>query len=245
MAKFFGKCADTLYMLKWFIYHEEVVSGPFSVEKVKEMSHKGQVCPDFLIWSCAQSQWSTLAQWERELPRILKDYENTINKYLQNWYYTYEGEVHGPFPKKQLIEKILKIKKKKKVSLWTKGMSSWLNIFEFKDILSEVGINRRAHPRVDIDGTAIIKVEGQTHLAQLRTISAGGCGLTQATNLSIGQRIHIEIQSEQFITPLKAIGEVRYISKNGFVGIKFEQIPMESKSAIIEYIKNLDLREAS
>ena len=215
------------------------------MEKVREMSSQGAIRPDFLIWSCAQSHWSTLAQWEKKLPQILEEYENTINKYLQNWYYMYEKESYGPFPKKQLIEKISKIKRKKEVALWTEGISSWLNIFEFKDILSEVGINRRAHPRVDVEGTVIIKVDGQTHLAQLKTISAGGCGLTQATHLSVGQRMHIEIQSKHFMAPLKAIAEVRYISKSGFVGIKFEQIHMESQSAIIEYIKNLDVREAA
>ena len=231
-------------MIKWFVSHNEDVSGPFSTEKVKDLSESGRFRPDFLIWSCAQPQWSPLQQWKEKLPQILKDYEVSIQKQLQPWYYTYEGNPYGPMPKEQLIEQVSQVKNKQEIVLWTEGMSSWRTIFEFNDILTEVGVNRRAHPRADIDGQATIKVDGQTHVAQLRTISPGGCGLTHTTNLSVGQRMHIEVQSQHFFTPIKATAEVRYISKSGFVGIKFEQIHMESQSAIIEYIKNLEFQNA-
>ena len=227
-------------MIKWFVCHNEEVSGPFSTEKVQEMSDNGEITLEFLIWSCAQSQWSTIKQWKENLPRILREYETSIQKHLQHWYYAHEGKSYGPMPKEQLIKQVSQVNDKQEIALWTEGMSSWLSIFEFNDILSEVGINRRAHPRAYIEGKATIKVDGQTYITQLKTISPGGCGLTQTPNLSVGQRMHIEIQSKHFFSPLKAIAEIRYISKSGFVGIKFEQIHMESQSAIIEYIKNVD-----
>ena len=232
-------------MIKWFVYHNEEVLGPFSTEKIQEKSSNGQFRPEFLIWSCAQPQWSTLRDWKEDLPQILNEYEASIQKQLQHWYYTNEGKSHGPMPKEKLIKQVLQVENKQAITLWTEGMSSWRSIFEFNDILTEVGLNRRTHPRADIEGKATIKVDGQIHMAQLRTISPGGCGLTHTTNLSVGQRMHIEIQSEHFFAPLKATAEVRYISQIGFVGVKFEQIHMESQSAIIEYIKNLDFQSAS
>ena len=231
--------SDNSYgMIKWFVSYNEEVSGPFSTEKVKEMSANGQILPGYLIWSCAQKKWSPLQTWQNELSGILTQHEESLQKQLQNWYYAYEGESYGPMPKEELIAQVAKCEDKQDVALWTEGMSSWKTIFEFNDILKEVGLNRRAHPRADIEGTATIKVDGQTQVAQLRTISPGGCGVTHTNNLSMGQRMHIEIQSEHLFAPLKATAEVRYVSRSGFVGIKFEQIHMESQSAIIEYIKN-------
>ncbi len=229
-------------MIKWFVCNNEEVSGPFSTEKVHEMSDSGIIHSEFLIWSCAQKEWSTLRRWQKEVPSILKDYKISVQKQLQPWYYAHKGESFGPFPKDQLIEEIQQVDNKQAVTLWTKDMPSWKSIFEFNDIIKAVGLNRRAHPRADIDGTVVTKVDGQSHISKLKTISLGGCGITEAPHLSVGQRMHLEIQSEHFFSPLKAIAEVRYISQSGYVGIKFEQIHMESQSTIIEYIKNLEIQ---
>ena len=226
--------------MKWFISHNESTSGPFSTERVKELSKRGTIESDFFIWSHAQPQWIKIKEWEQRLPEIFNEYEASISKHLQHWHYSYKGKSYGPLPKQKLIEEIKEVEYKQRVSLWTEGMKSWRNIFEFNDILSAVGLNRRAHPRGDIEGKAIVKVDGMAHSANLKTISPGGCGLTHITNLSVGQRMHIEIKSKHFSNPLKAIAEVRYISKRGFVGIKFEQIHMESQSAIIDYIKKIN-----
>src|SRR5690606_6063040 len=109
---------------------------------------------------------------------------------------------------------------------WTKGMKAWAPIFEFNDLLDDLGINKRQFPRADIEGRVSIKVGSQSLDGILLTISEGGFGADQLTGLTVGQTVSVEINSDAFYDPIHAKAEVRYITESGYVGFRFQNINM-------------------
>ena len=123
-------------------------------------------------------------------------------------------------------------------------MKTWTPIYEFYDIIDEIGVNRRQFPRASIKGSVVVRVADQTYLGQLATISEGGVGATQLPQLVSGHHAHIEIKSPHFANSINVKAIIQYVTNRGFVGFRFENIHMEAKSSIIEYVKSNNVEES-
>jgi len=223
-------------MAHWFLYHNEVVSGPFSTEEVKSLAAQRQVEESSLIWGRLQKEWKPLRWWMVELPSLLSRHTEVKDSRL--WHYAQEGNSHGPFTRDDLITRLKDVELDQNVLVWTKGMKAWAPIFEFHDLLDEIGINKRQFPRAEIEGRVTVKLPTKAVEGVLITISEGGFGANGLTDMSIGQVVSVEVISDAFYDTIHAKAEVRYITESGYVGFKFQHINMESRGAIIQYVKS-------
>ncbi|MCB0361469.1 MAG: DUF4339 domain-containing protein [Bdellovibrionales bacterium] len=220
--------------VQWFLNNEGDVSGPFSTEEVKTQIDGGY-SPDVLIWGKAQKDWRPLSWWENALPDLLA--KNTEQQDVSKWHFAFEGKSHGPLTRKALIEALGKLSSLQSVMLWTKGMKSWLSVYDFHDVMDEIGIDRRMSPRAEMNGTVVITGGAFSGIGQIKIVSEGGLGLIGLPGGIPGQEYQLEIDSPRLGIPIRAKAEVRYVTETGYTGMKFTQISMEAKSTLIDYIR--------
>ena len=152
------------------------------------------------------------------------------------WHYALAGKSHGPFDRLQLIELLQTAEPLHEVVLWSKGMKEWAPIYEFHDILSDIGANKRSFPRADLDGKAVIKGDGDAVVGSLLTISEGGLGVRLERGVRAGQIVTVEIQSRAFTTPLTVRAEVRF-AVAGIVGLRFSGMDADMKKIVNDYVE--------
>src|ERR1044072_2990250 len=227
-------------MSKWFICQNEHVTGPYSTEQVQGKLQGAEVAVTDLIWGRGMAAWQNLRWWMQELPGL------NVNTYAEpvpeSWHFAFGGKSHGPYNRATLLNELKQIQQLGEVMLWTKGMKEWAHLFEFHDILSDLGVNKRQFPRADLQGKAVIKTDGQTLIAPTLTISEGGFSVNlEGGGLVPGQNITVEIQSGSLREPLHCRADVRYAS-DGIVGVKFTNINSEAKSTIIALVRQTTTR---
>lgn len=152
------------------------------------------------------------------------------------WHFAIGGKSFGPFKRMQLIEELKNVDAVGEVMLWTKGMKEWAHLFEFHEILSAIGVNKRQFPRADLPGQALIKVGSRTLTAPTLTISEGGMGVKMDSGLEPGQPVMVEIQSPAFKGSIVVKADVRYIF-DGVLGLKFTQIHPDAKAAVAQLVR--------
>jgi hypothetical protein len=225
-------------MAQWFVCKSESVQGPFSRDEIKERVTGGTLPLDCLIWGRGQKDWIPLAHWVKEAGQQVETMSSTQE---QLWHYAQEGSSKGPMTRAELVNEIKALKQKDEILVWTKGMKAWADLYEFNDLLDDLNLNRREHPRAGIHGQAILKIDDtHTIIGQLKVISSGGVGVTGVqNNLAIGQTLTIEIKSEEIGDSITAKANVQYVTQSGYVGLKFQALSMENKARIMQYVKQV------
>jgi hypothetical protein len=226
----------TFVMEKWFVIQNERVTGPFTSDEMKAQVADGHISAESLIWGRPLKSWTPAKTWIKELSQAVQNAEKKVS--YQMWHYAVEGVSKGPISRTDLVNEIKNLHSKGEILVWTKGMKAWADLFEFYDLIDEIGINRREHPRAHIQGSVVLKLNDQTIIGQLQTLSPGGFGATQINNqLSIGTVVTAEIRSEALGQSVTGKAAVQYLTDNGFVGFKFTAVNMETKARIHEYIR--------
>jgi len=229
---------------KWFVQiNEEKIDGPFSNEEIQTRLQTGQLSANHLVWGAGMEHWRNLSWWTRE-SAFVQNSENTMTETAirEVWHYALSGESFGPFQRDALIESLKKLGSLGDVLLWTKGMKEWAPLFEFHDILSAIGVNKRQFPRADINGQVTIKTNtGQTLVAPLLTVSEGGLGIQLGDGVTPGMNVSVEVQSAAFRAAIHAKADVRYVA-NGITGLKFSNISPENKGALISFVRQSQTR---
>lgn len=225
-------------MAHWFLLQNEVVTGPFGAEDIRSQIISAKLPADVLVWGRPMTSWKPLAAWEKELPQLTATLENAVTQQL--WHYAIEGDSKGPMTRAELINDLKNNRSRGEVLVWTKGMKAWSDLYEFHDLLDEIGINRRDHPRAAIEGTITLKFDDTVITGALKSISPGGFSATiDNGKLSIGQLVQSELKSNSLSIGVTAKSTVQYISDTGLYGFKFQAVNMEVKAHILEYIKNV------
>lgn len=226
-------------MSHWFICHNENVVGPFTVDEIKDQVHQGLLGQECLVWGRGQGDWVSVGNWIK-LSDSYQASEVQNHRPEQMWHYAIEGDSKGPMSRGELILELSNIRNKDQILVWTKGMTAWADLFEFHDLLDELGLNKREHPRAPIRGAVVITPEdGAPIIAQLKTVSAGGVGATNVNqSLSMGQNVTLEIKSDSLNETISVKAQVQYVTELGFVGFKFQSISMEAKSRILQYLRS-------
>jgi hypothetical protein len=174
--------------------------------------------------------------WSQNLSQITSSLQQQAVQQL--WHYAVDGDSKGPMTRIELIGEIKGLRQKDGILIWTKGMKAWADLYEFHDLVDEIGLNRREHPRATVDGSVVLKVDDKTLIGKLRTLSVGGFGGSQMnTYLAIGQVVQADIKSDALGDAISVKAIVQYITDAGFVGFKFSSISMENKSRIVEFIR--------
>lgn len=226
-------------MIKWFTFENELVQGPYSTDEIKLSKKQAQLSDSALIWGHVLSGWVNYESWSEKIENGSTLAQVHDLRSTREWYIGNKGDSIGPFSRRELTSELLKFDDFSSILLWTTGMKQWSSLFDFHDLLDELGINLRRHPRAEVDGTVnVITSEGRILKGQLRSISEGGVGCSDITGIKVNSEVLLEIDSPQFKRIIKVRAEVRYVSDSGFIGTKFAQINPEFLSEIIYYIKN-------
>lgn len=220
----------------WFFLEGENVSGPHSVSEIGSLvENKSKVNLSF--WIRGQTEWVNYEQWQS----LVKEHESkdVRAQAIQDrlWKIRIDGQQEKQLPHKQLIEVLKNFKDLASVQIWTEGYTEWKEVYQIHKIMDELGVSRRAHPRVPIMGELIVEIGGKEYAGKILTISEGGCGATGVPELKIGDKMKITIKSQQLFTTVHASAEVLYVSTGSYVGCKFVGLASESKNAIVEYVK--------
>lgn len=220
---------------KWFLNNNEEISGPFSSAEIQERIKDG-LSPETLIWGRQQKEWRTLSWWKQALPQLLSAlHQGSFDQ--PKWHIAMHGKSQGPLTRKDLIDQLKDQTQLQGIMIWCKGMKSWLPIFDFHDIMDDLGIDKRRSPRSQITGTVTAHNGLITGIGQIKSISEGGLGVMGLPAGIPGQELHLEITSPHLSEPIRAKAEIRYITETGYFGMQFTQISMEAKSTIIDYIR--------
>ncbi len=234
--------------MNWFITINEEVTGPFATDSVLQMQEK----PDFesqntYVWGGNLDTWLKYSKWVSDHNAIISSSTETKTT-IQSWYYAVNSQAKpvGPFDKLTLVEKISEIKDKDKVLIWTKGMEVWASVFEFADMLDELNISRRKHPRAKIEGSIILKNDnGDAHIGNIYMISPGGCGINNVSGLKVGAKYKVEIKSPSLFNTINAEAIILMAGDNNSYGLRFDKIHVESESTIISYLKEQDRKRSN
>ncbi len=224
---------------KWFLQKDEKVEGPLSSDDVQARMQSGTLSSSHMIWGRGIEYWRPLSTWSADVTELTS--VTQIISAPESWHYAIGGQSNGPMPRARLIEELKRVDNLGPVMLWTKGMKEWTPLFEFHDVLTEIGVNKRIFPRADLDGKAVFKGTGATLVAPLLSISEGGFGVQLESGIVSGQNFTVEIHSPAFREVLHAKAEVRYVG-NGVIGMKFTNINVETKGLIIQFVRQSQVR---
>lgn len=224
---------------KWFVQAGDEIEGPYNTDEVNARLQSSQLQMQSLIWGPRLEAWQNLQSWTVDLP-TLSQMAPTVQQ-VETWHYALNGQSHGPMARELLISQLKGLDSVTDVMVWTKGMLEWAPLFEFHELLAQVGVNQRQYPRAPVTGKCVFKMDGNTLIAPLFSLSEGGFGANLNSGLAPGQVVAVELQSPMFRDALHARAEVRYVS-GGVAGLKFTQISVETRGAIIQFIKTNQMR---
>lgn len=196
-------------MSQWFVESANHVQGPFTTEAVQKRLISGQFQPTDKIWGRVLSEWRPLSWWTTSLRELVTQEKQLANPEI--WHYAYNGSTFGPLAWNDLVQNLRSMRASSidelfHLRIWTKGMKEWAPVLEFHEIINELGVNKREHPRAEIAGQAILKSMGNVLAAPIRTISEGGFGCDPVPGLLPGENVTVEIQSEALRAPFSRQG---------------------------------------
>lgn len=229
----------------WFYYTNDNVTGPFTTDEIKSMAALSED-PASYVWVRGQKKWIPANQLNRHLDEILNKRESQKQD-TQSWYLNYGGRSLGPMSQTDIIRYLRTVNPTDydNVLIWSMGMQNWAKVFEFPPIADELGISRRAHPRVPLIGTVILNIDGVEQMSQALSISVGGIGVTGFSNLEKGKVLKATINSPNLGASITTSVIVKYLIKNEEAGLQFQNMHLEMQARIIDYIKKFENSEKS
>lgn len=232
----------------WFICSskDKKVSGPFTDDEVKSMHTSGQVTDECHIWWKGQKEWLAVNTWLSHSNQIVKN-ENSKEKNAV-WYVDLGGgQPVGPLTQNELIDTLKGVSKLAKIRLWTVGIEKWTSIFEFSDVMDQLGMSRREHERVPLMGAVAVSRPGDNSTPTMMravTISVSGLGLMDARSLNKGEEVYVLIKSPEFSAPIRTRAMTVYVTPSGHAGLKFAQLQPEVQSIIFDYVRKFSASQS-
>jgi hypothetical protein len=230
----------------WFLYTDDIVSGPFSTEEVQTKLGTGQLTTKSFIWWKGQREWISLSMWQDQLSQILEAGVTQTQKAV--WYADLGTTPIGPLTQAELIQTLKPYTDLGRVRLWAVGMEKWMSLFEVHDVMELLGISRREFERAPLMGTVAItrgNEDPKGFVVKAGSISVAGMGVANAHDLRRGDDIALLIKSKDLPNVLHVRGEVVYVTESGYAGVRFFKVHPESHSIIHDYVKRFtDTRSA-
>lgn len=215
----------------WFILSEGQVIGPFSPEEVE--SKVGSLSQP-QIWGRGQGEWMEPNKWRQSL-KDLPPTPAAASKDL--WRIRVEGKDLQPMVYDELLKYLRSLKDYSSIDIYMDKSGQWKDLYAVQQIVDELGISRRSHPRVPITGTLECETEDGSFECRVISISEGGLGVSESKNMQIGQRFKSTLKSPNLYIAVSCTCEVVYIGNDGYAGMRFVSLTEEAKSSIIEYVK--------
>ncbi len=216
----------------WFLMNDGQVSGPFEPAEIESLLGQAK---NPQIWGRGQPDWQTPDKW-RKFVQSQPATPAAPPASQQIWSIRVDGKELPPTTYDGLIRILLKMTDLSSVYVKTENTSGWREIYAVQEIVDDLGVTRRAHPRVPIMGNLTCEAESGTFVARAVSISEGGLGINNTAKMKIGDKFRGTLQSPNLFMTIEATCEVVFIGKEGFAGVRFIGLPHEAKSSIIEYV---------
>jgi hypothetical protein len=223
---------------KWFVLYKDKVQGPFTPSDIQnKFDPKERI--EFRFWARGKAQWMSEPQFKDELVREKEVIQKENQKKSEReWKIMDNDSELKPMTYENLLIFLKSKKNLANIKLWTEGYKDWQDVYQIEKILDEIGVNRRQHPRVPIQGKIHLEATNGSHLeGELSMISQGGFGVKNAHVITIGELMKATLSSQSLPMPIHCAAEVVFVNPAGFVGFHFLNISTESKSSIIAYVK--------
>ena len=225
----------------WFIYSNDLVSGPFETEVVREKLNTGQIPAGSFIWWKGQREWIPVASWESQVDQIIRSAADRVQKPV--WYIDAGKTPLGPLTESELIENLKSMASLSRIRLWAVGMEKWTSLFEISEVMESLGLSRRENQRAPLMGTVAVTRSNEDpkgFVLKAASISIAGLGVTGPHDLRMGDVVSLLIKSAEIPGNIHLRGEVAYVSSNGYAGIRFERVHPETQSIIFDYVKRFN-----
>jgi hypothetical protein len=217
---------------KWFLQVDHQVKGPWQEEELRE---KIKEFPQSLIWGNGLSEWVTPDQWARAINDLESILDGLRGDLQPDWHWRQSGRESGPMSYDQLIQTLKAHPQVSDIEVRQGQGDDWKDLYSFPALVEEIGLTRRGHQRVPLTGIFRYEIRGQTLEALVTSLSVGGLGITAAQGLQVGDSFKGVIESPQLPVPISCQVEARYQNEGTTWGLRFEKIPFEHRSLIIEY----------
>ncbi len=221
---------------KWFVLIDEKVQGPYrAAEVLKEVDRGNWTGSRF--WAKGKPHWMILSQFKAEVEKDCTGISQ-IHQDEPQWLML-DGDIElGPMTYAKLLETLKTKKTYHNIQVASDSSKQWKEVYQVDSLLEKLGVNRRAHPRVPIEGRLHIQdgfLKGQ--YATLTTLSQGGIGAKDIKGFSIGEKFRGSFSSPSISMPIHFHAEVVFMSPSGALGLKFTNVSTESLTQIIAYVK--------
>ncbi len=229
----------------WFFFLNENISGPFATEEIKSKISSAGPEAQCLVWTKGQRQWIPASTWEKEHEQILKLLPKGP-KDAAIWYLEHEERTKGPMSQRDLIKFLGSMDSYDwdAVRIWTVGQATWSKIFQYAEIIEELGGSRRQHARAPLNGNVIVNVDGVDQMGRAMTLSLGGMGVSGIKDLHSGDLVKVTIKCEELGAPIYCSAQVRYLTPNE-AGLQFQNLHMEFQARILDYVKKFQTKDAA
>ena len=230
----------------WFLYSsiDKKVSGPYIAEDVHQKLKTGAITPECNIWWKGQREWLPMKVWISSGEKILKNQNEKAKSAV--WYLDLGAEPLGPLTHREMIESLSGNKNLTRVRLWTVGLKNWKSIYEFSEVMDEMGMSRRENVRAPLMASIHVNRHGENEAPiefRVTTISVAGVGINEGQILSKDEELQVVIKCAEFSVPIRARAHVIYVSANGNTGLRFQHMQPEIQSIIYDYIKKFSYEE--
>ena len=235
----------------WFVFIQGEVRGPFQKPDIEAMKSQW---PQMFVWGQGLQQWLPPSQWLELLEQGHTRVANTAGTTGSNdgttgaggaatsnqrvWKLKIDNHEMKDLTYSQMMDVLKSRDEFENVRIWTEGYTDWREIYQIHQIADELGVSRRKHPRVPVMGSVQCENnQGQQFELRALSLSEGGLGASGGHSLHIGDRLKVVLKSPNLFTPIHATAEIVYVGPDGYVGMKFLGIQIESKSSILEYVR--------
>ena len=216
----------------WFILHEGQVTGPFDPPEVES---KIASLNEAQIWGRGHGEWMAPIRWRQMLKELPPP--NASGEGAKQWRLRIDGKAQDAVTYTDLIASLKSIKDFTTVDVSSDNGQTWKDVYSVQQVVDNLGISRRSHPRVPIVGTLEFESDkGESFKCRVISISEGGLGVNDAQSLQIGQRFYATLTSPNLYVTVTTSCEVVYVGNDGYAGLRFVGIPEEFKSSIVEYV---------
>jgi len=219
--------------LIWYIYSNDIVSGPFSTENVESGLEQKKWSDQAMIWWKGQRDWVSVEAWRKDLKIILESLKSNIQ--TTAWYVEYLGTQKGPMTSRELFNFAQSNGIIGSCRVWAVGMDRWTTIFEIPELVAYFGITRRKHARAPFKGDLVIKKSSDIEanlIAYAGSISAGGLGVKGIEAIQIGEDINLQLKSPLLVQGIQTNAVVVYTNVGGYTRIEFKNLPKEIEAII-------------
>ncbi|MES3038434.1 MAG: PilZ domain-containing protein [Bdellovibrionota bacterium] len=204
------------------------MTGPFDDKESEDLFSTQS---EAFIWGRGFSEWMKPEEW-----RVKKSGDPTAPENEEPfWKFRYQGQTHGVFTLTNMVDELSKLKDFDNIDVsYSEG--PWREVFTVDTVADKLGLSRRAHRRVPILGTSTIEIDGAEMDLKTITISEGGLGFSNGPQIKVGTKIKGTLKSANLFSDVSFGGDVVYVGRDGYIGVKFNQLQHEALNTIVEYV---------